>query len=148
MQGSDGGGDGRGIIPRSVEQIFEATQALRAKGWHYTIEASALEIYNENVRDLLVPPQRQAGVAFKVRHAAAQTVVQGATLCPVAAAADIASVLARVGTFPSFRSNCFMHPASQVRRPKCLGVRFADDRCPMRVFRSKQASSARSGAPT
>ena len=34
MQGADEGGDGRGIIPRSVEQIFEATQALRAAFQH------------------------------------------------------------------------------------------------------------------
>ena len=62
MQGSDDGGDGRGIIPRSVEQIFEATQALRAKGWVYDIEASALEIYNEAGYELLDPSHETKGL--------------------------------------------------------------------------------------
>ncbi|KAI8813311.1 KIFC1-like kinesin [Cladochytrium replicatum] len=42
-----------GMIPRAVEQIFEAAEALKAKGWQYTMEAQYLEIYNESIRDLL-----------------------------------------------------------------------------------------------
>ena len=32
------GGDGRGVIPRAMEQIFESVQSLREQGWevqHY-----------------------------------------------------------------------------------------------------------------
>ncbi|KAI8803601.1 KIFC1-like kinesin [Cladochytrium replicatum] len=42
-----------GMIPRAVEQIFESAEALKAKGWQYTMEAQYLEIYNESIRDLL-----------------------------------------------------------------------------------------------
>lgn len=43
----------RGMIPRSVEQIFLSTQSLIARGWQYRFEASFLEIYQETIRDLL-----------------------------------------------------------------------------------------------
>lgn len=47
----------KGLIPRSLEQIFEATQSLLAQGWQYTMKASVLEIYNETIRDLLSTSQ-------------------------------------------------------------------------------------------
>jgi kinesin family protein 3/17 len=41
----------RGIIPRAFEHIFEAVSV--AEGTKYLILASYLEIYNEEIRDLL-----------------------------------------------------------------------------------------------
>ncbi|KAA0161927.1 hypothetical protein FNF31_03504 [Cafeteria roenbergensis] len=66
MQG--GAGDGRGLIPRSVEQILKTTREMRRQGWVYTLEASFLEIYNETVRDLLDPA---AGSAAKASFSSA-----------------------------------------------------------------------------
>ena len=43
----------RGVIPRTVEQIFAAVERLKECGWEYTIEVSFLEVYNEQLRDLL-----------------------------------------------------------------------------------------------
>eukprot|EP00736_Rhodelphis_marinus_P014252 Rmarinus@m.21236 len=54
MQG-DGAGDSRGIIPRAVEKVMETSERLRANHWEYAMEASFLEIYNEQVVDLLEP---------------------------------------------------------------------------------------------
>jgi len=45
--------DDRGIIPRSVELLFDECRAREASGWEYTIQVSYLEIYNEQFRDLL-----------------------------------------------------------------------------------------------
>ncbi|GMH47120.1 hypothetical protein TrLO_g10352 [Triparma laevis f. longispina] len=53
MQGS-GNGQMRGIIPRAVEQILEQVNVLGQQKWRYTISASFLEIYCENLKDLLV----------------------------------------------------------------------------------------------
>ncbi len=53
MQGC-GNGTMRGIIPRAVEQILAQARLLTQQKWHFTISASFLEIYNENLRDLLV----------------------------------------------------------------------------------------------
>lgn len=52
MQGC-GGGDDRGIIPRSVEQVLSEAERLTEQGWVYTLEATFVEIYNETLRDLL-----------------------------------------------------------------------------------------------
>ncbi|KAL6071666.1 kinesin-like nuclear fusion protein [Balamuthia mandrillaris] len=50
----------RGMIPRTVEQIFETTRYLQEKGWEYTMEAAFLEIYNEEIRDLLKKKKAKA----------------------------------------------------------------------------------------
>lgn len=45
----------KGLIPRSLEQIFQTSQSLQNQGWRYKMQASMLEIYNETIRDLLAP---------------------------------------------------------------------------------------------
>ena len=52
MEGEDG--DRRGITPRSIEQIFEFKSTLENMGWIYNVDASCVEIYNDQVRDLLM----------------------------------------------------------------------------------------------
>eukprot|EP00249_Psilotum_nudum_P004228 c17768_g1_i2 orf=157-2334(+) len=44
----------KGLIPRSLEQIFKSSQLLQCQGWTFKMQASMLEIYNEAIRDLLV----------------------------------------------------------------------------------------------
>lgn len=52
MEGDDH--DKRGIIPRSIEQIFEFKSTLESLGWTFQVDASCVEIYNDQVRDLLM----------------------------------------------------------------------------------------------
>lgn len=52
MQGC-GNGPMRGIIPRAVEKILDQARALNHHKWKFTVAASFLEIYNENLNDLL-----------------------------------------------------------------------------------------------
>jgi kinesin family protein 4/21/27 len=63
MTGSDLDGDpgdaanGMGIIPRAVAAIFNRAQELkteRAGGWQYSVKGSFIELYNEDLIDLLV----------------------------------------------------------------------------------------------
>ncbi|KAM5588564.1 hypothetical protein ABKV19_006829 [Rosa sericea] len=53
MMGRPENPDQKGLIPRSVDQIFQTSQSLQAQGWKYRMQASMLEIYNETIRDLL-----------------------------------------------------------------------------------------------
>lgn len=53
MQGIPDPASQRGIIPRSFEHIFEAIDA--SENMKYLVHASYLEIYNEEIRDLLGP---------------------------------------------------------------------------------------------
>ena len=42
-----------GLIPRAVQQVFERAGVLGRRGWDMAITAEMLEVYNEQVRDLL-----------------------------------------------------------------------------------------------
>lgn len=52
MQGSREG-PLRGIIPRAIEQVGKYKATLEKQGWKYSIEVTFVEIYNEQIRDLL-----------------------------------------------------------------------------------------------
>jgi kinesin family protein C1 len=46
-------GDERGIIPRSIEELLRNAHTLQSQGWEVELSVSIVEIYNEEIRDLL-----------------------------------------------------------------------------------------------
>eukprot|EP01013_Petalomonas_cantuscygni_P044773 TRINITY_DN9412_c0_g1_i1.p1 TRINITY_DN9412_c0_g1~~TRINITY_DN9412_c0_g1_i1.p1 ORF type:complete len:888 (-),score=270.07 TRINITY_DN9412_c0_g1_i1:163-2826(-) len=44
-----------GMIPRSVQQIFAYAQELALQGWRFKFVAQFVEIYNNDIRDLIAP---------------------------------------------------------------------------------------------
>jgi len=62
-----GAGDARGLIPRSMEQIFSSQASLESKGMKVSITATLLEIYNEDIRDLLSDAP-DAKKEYKIKH--------------------------------------------------------------------------------
>lgn len=42
MMGKPGHPDQKGLIPRSLEQIFQTRQSLKSQGWKYEMQASAI----------------------------------------------------------------------------------------------------------
>lgn len=44
-----------GMIPLSIQMIFDNIQELSLKGWSYSVEGQFLEIYNETIVNLLSP---------------------------------------------------------------------------------------------
>lgn len=58
-----GQGDQRGIVPRAVEAVLGQADKQREKGWEFAMEAAYVEIYNEQLRDLLSP-----GAAHSAAH--------------------------------------------------------------------------------
>ena len=57
-----------GMIPRAVQQIYETAQSLEEKGWRYSMEGSFVEIYNENVNDLLGKAEDFDKKKHEIRH--------------------------------------------------------------------------------
>lgn len=58
MEGVRGDTDHKGVIPRAFEQIWQHIN--RAQNMNFLVEASYLEIYMEEVRDLLKPNSKKA----------------------------------------------------------------------------------------
>ncbi|XP_017141753.1 protein claret segregational [Drosophila miranda] len=54
----DGVPDGVGVIPRTVDLLFDSIKGYRNLGWEYEIKATFLEIYNEVLYDLLSNEQK------------------------------------------------------------------------------------------
>lgn len=57
-----------GMIPRAVNQIYDTAKSLEEKGWKYTMEGSFIEVYNENLNDLLGKPDEIDKKKHEIRH--------------------------------------------------------------------------------
>ena len=57
-----------GMIPQAVQQIYSVAESLKEKGWTYTMEGSFLEIYNENINDLLGTPEEMDKKKHEIKH--------------------------------------------------------------------------------
>ncbi|TDG51401.1 hypothetical protein AWZ03_002196 [Drosophila navojoa] len=55
----DGVPDNVGVIPRTVDLLFDSIRNYRNLGWEYVIKATFLEIYNEVLYDLLSNDQKE-----------------------------------------------------------------------------------------
>lgn len=67
----------RGIIPRAMHQVFESSKGLQAQGWVFSMQASMLEIYNEEYKDLLAKKKLPDGKQHKVSHAIGKLFAHG-----------------------------------------------------------------------
>lgn len=57
-----------GMIPLAVHQIYDTATALKEKGWIYSMEGSFVEVYNENLNDLLGKPDEIDKKKHEIRH--------------------------------------------------------------------------------
>lgn len=57
-----------GMIPRAVHQIYNTAKSLEEKGWKYSMEGSFIEVYNENLNDLLGKPDEFDKRKHEIRH--------------------------------------------------------------------------------
>jgi kinesin family protein C1 len=91
------------MIPRAVEQVFKYSQKMKAKGWTYSLTASFVEIYNEQIRDLLnnsesyqdCPQTFQDGgkCRHEIRNVDGYTILTGVTEVPVDNAQTVQTLL-------------------------------------------------------
>ncbi|KAK3685390.1 P-loop containing nucleoside triphosphate hydrolase protein [Podospora appendiculata] len=58
-----------GMIPRATHMIYETVTKLKEKSWTYTMEGSFVEVYNEDLNDLLTPAKEAEGKKkLEIRH--------------------------------------------------------------------------------
>ena len=57
-----------GMIPLAVNQIYDTAKSLEEKGWKYTMEGSFVEVYNENLNDLLGKGDEIDKKKHEIRH--------------------------------------------------------------------------------
>ncbi|KAM4103027.1 hypothetical protein ACJW30_06G048200 [Castanea mollissima] len=100
MMGRPGNPEQKGLIPRSLEQIFQTRQALKAQGWRYEMQVSMLEIYNETIRDLLSTNRSSstdngvAGKQYAIKHDGnGNTHVSDLTILDVRSAKEVSFLL-------------------------------------------------------
>ncbi|KAL9392623.1 hypothetical protein Peur_016543 [Populus x canadensis] len=100
MMGRPEASEQKGLIPRSLEQIFQTSQSLIAQGWKYKMQASMLEIYNETIRDLLSTNKSSGaengapGKQYTIKHDAnGNTNVTDLTIVDVCRIEEISSLL-------------------------------------------------------
>ncbi|GLT32058.1 hypothetical protein SLA2020_067520 [Shorea laevis] len=105
MMGRPEASEQKGLIPRSLEQIFQSSQSLQSQGWKYKMQASMLEIYNETIRDLLSthrlsgsdqtrPENGVSAKQYTIKHDAnGNTHVSDLTIVDVGSITEISSLL-------------------------------------------------------
>ncbi|CAJ0606491.1 unnamed protein product [Cylicocyclus nassatus] len=87
MRGGDG--DSAGIIPRAVRFLFRSRDKLSDLDWVFDFEASFLEVYNEEVYDLLANRNK-----LEVKIGSGVTVITGLKQRRIVDEEDIESILA------------------------------------------------------
>lgn len=87
MQGTR---DNPGIYPRTFNELFKV--ARERVGWKIELKAALVEIYNEEIRDLLLAPDDKRP-KLQVRQGKEGNFVQGLTLQPVNCPEDVDSLL-------------------------------------------------------
>lgn len=86
-----------GMIPRATSQIYESAKELEEKGWTYKMEGSFVEVYNENLNDLLGMVEDFDKKKHEIRHDAAKckTSITDITILPLESPDDVNEVLQR-----------------------------------------------------
>ncbi|KAL1562924.1 Kinesin-like protein KIN-14C, variant 2 [Salvia divinorum] len=103
MMGKPGLLDQKGLIPRSLEQVFQTKQMLEAQGWKYEMQVSMLEIYNETIRDLLSANKStfdasrvETAKQYAIKHDAnGNTYVSDLTIVDVRSSREVSYLLER-----------------------------------------------------
>lgn len=84
-----------GMIPRATHQIYDSAKKLEEKGWSYSMEGSFIEVYNEDIHDLLGNPKEFGKKKHEIKHdeGRKQTSVTGLTSVPLESPDTVENIL-------------------------------------------------------
>ena len=86
-----------GMIPRAVHQIYDTARSLEEKGWKYHMEGSFIEVYNENLNDLLGKAEEFDNRKHEIKHdlQKGKTTITGISTVELDGPNRVNSILAR-----------------------------------------------------
>jgi kinesin family member C1 len=89
-----------GMIPRATHMIYEKATSLQEKGWTYSMEGSFVEVYNEEIHDLLGNPKEFDKKKHEIRHdeQKKQTTITGLKTVPLDSPNTVESILRQAAT--------------------------------------------------
>lgn len=89
-----------GMIPRAVHQIYDTAKNLEEKGWRYTMEGNFVEVYNENLNDLLGKAEEFDKKKHEIRHdmQRCKTTITDVTTVTLDSPEMVESILRRAAT--------------------------------------------------
>jgi len=126
------GAELRGVVPRAAEQAFETAEQMRSLGWDFSFELSCLEIYNEELRDLLGEERsgkkaKEASDTAKLKliDSGTEVSVPGLNVLPVANTDELHAHLARAAKARATASTKCNDQSSRSHflfRLRCVGV--------------------------
>eukprot|EP00930_Biecheleria_cincta_P046853 TRINITY_DN32383_c0_g1_i1.p1 TRINITY_DN32383_c0_g1~~TRINITY_DN32383_c0_g1_i1.p1 ORF type:complete len:916 (-),score=164.49 TRINITY_DN32383_c0_g1_i1:82-2829(-) len=92
--GSDSPPENQGLLPRILRAIFERVSAQMDEKCKFQCQVSYMEIYNENIRDLLIPLDKHKSQKLEVKHHPQfGNYVPGLTVNAVTSYADVKKIL-------------------------------------------------------
>ncbi len=95
-----------GMIPLAVNQIYETAKSLEEKGWQYKMEGSFIEVYNEELNDLLGKANDIDKKKHEIKHdmAKGKTTITNITTVELDAPSKVENILQRASNNRSVAS--------------------------------------------
>lgn len=86
-----------GMIPRALRMIYNNTKDLEDRGWRYTMTGSFVEVYNENLNDLLGKSEDMEKKKLEIKHDMqnSETAITNVTTVNLDSTDEVESILAR-----------------------------------------------------
>ncbi|CAI6084418.1 unnamed protein product, partial [Clonostachys chloroleuca] len=85
-----------GMIPKATHMIYDTITKLKEKSWEYSMEGSFVEVYNEELNDLLTPnDHHHKSKKLEIRHddARKQTTILNCKTVPLNSASSVETML-------------------------------------------------------